>query len=301
MLRTFDEIYNVVTSAGTKKKVALAAAHDLDALTSAAGARKIGLADFVLIGNVEEIKKILTDMGENLEDYEYVDTKSDAESAAVAAKMVADGTADAPMKGILHTSIFLKAILNSQLGLVDKKALISQATVLYFEKENRMMMITDCAINIMPTFEEKMKIAQNAVDFCRKMQIDTPKVAIVTPLEEVKNSIPSTVDAAMLAKAGDRHQIKNAIVDGPLALDNALSLEAAKHKKIDSPVAGQADILVMPDLNAGNILDKSLRFFADYKTAGVVLGAKFPLIMTSRSDSAANKLNSIACAMLQLI
>lgn len=301
MLRTFDEIYNVVTSAGTKKKVALAAAHDLDALTSAAGARKIGLADFVLIGNVEEIKKILTGMGENLDDYEYVDTKSDAESAAVAAKMVADGTADAPMKGILHTSIFLKAILNSQLGLVDKKALISQATVLYFEKENRMMMITDCAINIMPTFEEKMKIAQNAVDFCRKMQIDTPKVAIVTPLEEVKNSIPSTVDAAMLAKAGDRHQIKNAIVDGPLALDNALSLEAAKHKKIDSPVAGQADILVMPDLNAGNILDKSLRFFADYKTAGVVLGAKFPLIMTSRSDSAANKLNSIACAMLQLI
>ena len=301
MLRTFDEIYNVVTSAGTKKKVALAAAHDLDALTSAAGARKIGLADFVLIGNVEEIKAILTKMGENLDDYEYVDTKSDAESAAVAAKMVADGTADAPMKGILHTSIFLKAILNSQLGLVDKKALISQATVLYFEKENRMMMITDCAINIMPTFEEKMKIAQNAVDFCRKMQIDTPKVAIVTPLEEVKNSIPSTVDAAMLAKAGDRHQIKNAIVDGPLALDNALSLEAAKHKKIDSPVAGQADILVMPDLNAGNILDKSLRFFADYKTAGVVLGAKFPLIMTSRSDSAANKLNSIACAMLQLI
>ncbi len=301
MLRTFDEIYNVVTSAGTKKKVALAAAHDFDALTSAAGARKIGLADFVLIGNVEEIKAILTKMGENLDDYEYVDTKSDAESAAVAAKMVADGTADAPMKGILHTSIFLKAILNSQLGLVDKKALISQATVLYFEKENRMMMITDCAINIMPTFEEKMKIAQNAVDFCRKMQIDTPKVAIVTPLEEVKNSIPSTVDAAMLAKAGDRHQIKNAIVDGPLALDNALSLEAAKHKKIDSPVAGQADILVMPDLNAGNILDKSLRFFADYKTAGVVLGAKFPLIMTSRSDSAANKLNSIACAMLQLI
>ena len=107
--------------------------------------------------------------------------------------------------------------------------------------------------------------------------------------------------AAMLAKAGDRHQIKNCIVDGPLALDNALSLEAARHKKIESPVAGQADILLMPDLNAGNILDKSLRFFADYKTAGVVLGAKFPLIMTSRSDTAANKLNSIACAMLQLI
>ena len=300
MLRSFDEIYSAVTSKGTKKKIALAAAHDADALTSAAEARKIGLADFVLIGNVEEIKAILTKMGENLDNYEYVQTSSDAESAAAAAKMVADGTADAPMKGILHTSVFLKAILNSQLGLVDKKALISQATVLYFEKEDRMMMITDCAINIAPTFEEKMKIAQNAVDFCRKMEIDVPKVAIVTPLEEVKNSIPSTVEAAMLAKAGDRHQIKNCIVDGPLALDNALSLEAAKHKKIDSPVAGKADILVMPDLNAGNILDKSLRFFADYKTAGVVLGAKFPLIMTSRSDTAANKLNSIACAMLQL-
>ena len=215
--------------------------------------------------------------------------------------MVAEGKADAPMKGILHTSVFLKAILNSQLGLIDKKALLSQATVLYFEKEDRMMMITDCAINVAPTFEEKLKIAQNAVDFCLKMQIETPKVAVVTPLEEVKNSKPSTVEAAMLAKAGDRHQIKNCIVDGPLALDNALSLEAARHKKIESPVAGQADILLMPDLNAGNILDKSLRFFADYKTAGVVLGARFPLIMTSRSDTAANKLNSIACAMLQLM
>ena len=154
MLRSFDEIYSAVTSKGTKKKIALAAAHDADALTSAAEARKIGLADFVLIGNVEEIKAILTKMGENLDNYEYVQTSSDAESAAAAAKMVADGTADAPMKGILHTSVFLKAILNSQLGLVDKKALISQATVLYFEKEDRMMMITDCAINIAPTFEE---------------------------------------------------------------------------------------------------------------------------------------------------
>lgn len=296
MLKNFEEIYAAVTSTGTKKKIALAAAHDADALTSAANARKIGLADFVLIGNVAEIKRLLTEMGENVEDYEYFETASDAESAAAAAKMVADGTVDAPMKGILHTSVFLKGILSS--GLVDKKALISQATVLYFEKEERMMIITDCAINIAPTFEEKMKIAQNAVDFARKLQIETPRVAIVTPLEEVKNSIPSTVDAAMLAKAGDRHQIKNCIVDGPLALDNALSLEAAKHKKIDSPVAGQADILVMPDLNAGNILDKSLRFFADYRTAGVVLGAKFPLIMTSRSDSAGNKLNSIACALL---
>lgn len=301
MLRSFEEIYKVVTEAGTRKKIALAAAHDLDALTSAANARKIGLADFILIGNVDEIKKILTDMGENLEDYEYIQTNSDTESANTAAQLVAEKKADAPMKGILHTSVFLKGMLNSQLGLVDKKALISQATVLYFEKENRMMMITDCAINIAPTFEEKMKITQNAVDFARKMQIDVPKVAIVTPLEEVKNSIPSTVEAAMLSKAADRKQIKNCIVDGPLALDNALSLEAAKHKKIESPVAGQADILVMPDLNAGNILDKSLRFFADYRTAGVVLGAKCPLVMTSRSDSAANKLNSIACAMLQAL
>ena len=176
MLRSFEEIYKVVTEAGTRKKIALAAAHDLDALTSAANARKIGLADFILIGNVDEIKKILTDMGENLEDYEYIQTNSDAESAATAAQLVADKKADAPMKGILHTSVFLKGMLNSQLGLVDKKALISQATVLYFEKEDRMMMITDCAINIAPTFEEKMKITQNAVDFARKMQIDRKSV-----------------------------------------------------------------------------------------------------------------------------
>ncbi len=192
----------------------------------------------MLIGDTEAISKILGDLGEKVSDYELVESGSDAESAAIAASMVAEGRADAPMKGILHTSVFLKAILNSQLGLIDKKALLSQATVLYFEKEDRMMMITDCAINVAPTFEEKLKIAQNAVDFCLKMQIEMPKVAVVTPLEEVKNSIPSTVEAAMLAKAGDRHQIKNCIVDGPLALDNALSLEAARHKKNREPRGG---------------------------------------------------------------
>ena len=301
MIRSFDEIIEKVKAAGTKKKVAVAAAHDLDALTCVSEARKMGLADFVLIGNGDGIKEILAKLGEKAEDYEIVETKSDKESADVMANMLVEGKADVPMKGILHTSVFLKAILSGERGLIAKGSMLSQATVLYFEKEDRLMLITDCAINIMPTFEEKVKIAQNAVNFCHKLEIETAKVAVVTPLEEVKNSIPSTVDAAMLAKAGDRHQITGCIVDGPLALDNALSLEAAKHKKIDSPVAGQADVLLVPDLNSGNILDKSLRFFADYKTAGVVLGAKFPLIMTSRSDSAQNKLNALACAMLQVM
>lgn len=301
MIRNFDEMMDRIRSSGVKAKVALAAAHDLDALQSASSARKLGLADFVLIGDTGEIKRILADLGEREDDYQFVETGSDAESAATAARMCAEGTADLPMKGILHTSVFLKAILNKELGLVEKNMLLSEATVVSYEQENRIMLITDCAINVAPAYEEKLIILQNAVNYCHKLQIEHPRVAVIAPVEEVKTSMQSTVDAAMLSKACDRKQLKGCTVDGPLALDNALSLEAAKHKKIQSPVAGQADVLLMPDLAAGNILDKALRYFADYKTAGCVLGAKKPLIMTSRTDSAQNKLYAIACALLQVI
>lgn len=300
MIRNFDEMINRIQSGGARAKIALAASHDLDALQSASSARKLGLAEFVLIGNAGESKRILEELGEREEDYQFVDTASDAESAAVAARMCADGDADLPMKGILHTSVFLKAILNKELGLVEKNMLLSEATVVSYEQENRMMLITDCAINVEPVYEDKLIILQNAVNYCHKLGIENPRVAVIAPVEEVKTSMQSTVDAAMLSKACDRKQLKGCIVEGPLALDNALSLEAARHKKIESPVAGRADVLLMPDLAAGNILDKALRYFADYKTAGCVLGAKKPLIMTSRTDSARNKLYAIACALLQV-
>lgn len=300
MIRNFDDMMSQIQSGGTKAKIALAASHDLDALQSASSARKLGLADFVLIGDTRETKRILSEIGECEGDYQFVETNSDTESAAVAAGMCAAGEADLPMKGILHTSVFLKAILNKELGLVEKNMLLSEATVVSYEQENRIMLITDCAINVAPAYEEKLIILQNAVNYCHRLGIETPRAAVIAPVEEIKPSMQSTVDAAMLSKACDRKQLKGCMVEGPLALDNALSLEAARHKKIESPVAGRADILLMPDLAAGNILDKALRYFADYKTAGCVLGAKKPLIMTSRTDSARNKLYAIACALLQV-
>lgn len=301
MIHNFQEMMDAVKQSGVKKKVAIAAAQDIDVLTCALAARNADLADFVLVGDRLKISGILSELGESAEAWTIVESKNDMDSAEIVASMIQNHEADLPMKGLLQTSQFLKAILNKERGLVAPKALLSQATVVEYAQENRLMLITDCAINIAPTFEEKVQITQNAVAFCHALGIETPRVAIVAPVEEVKLAIQSTVDAALLSKAAQRKQIKGCIVDGPLALDNVLSLEAAKHKGIQSEVAGQSDVLVMPDLNAGNILDKALRYFADYKTAGCVLGAKVPLIMTSRSDSPENKLSAIACALLQLL
>jgi phosphate butyryltransferase len=301
MIRNFNEVIEAVQKSGIQKKIAIAAAQDTDVLTSAIATRDLGLAEFILVGDVDKINAILVSLKQDVSTWEIIPTQNDVDSANLVAKLIADRKADLPMKGLLQTSQFLKAILNKELGLVKPKALLSQATVVEYVQENRMMLITDCAINIAPTFEEKMIITQNAVDFCHILGIEIPNVAIIAPVEEVRLAIQSTVDAAMLSKAAQRKQLKGCVVDGPLALDNALSLQASIHKGIQSSVAGHSDILVMPDLNAGNILDKSLRYFADYKTAGCVLGANVPLIMTSRSDSPENKLSAIACALLQLL
>lgn len=300
MLKKFDEIVDYVREKGTKKRIAIAGPQDVDVLECAIQARKIGLAEFVLVGNSKKIIETLEKLQQNPVDWEIVNGENDFMAADIVAKMIVSNEADLPMKGLLHTSVFLKSILNKELNLVNKNALLSQVTVLEYEKENRLMLITDCAINIAPTYEEKMKIVQNAVNFCHKLGIEEPKVAVIAPVEEVKLSIPSTLDAALLSKSAERRQLSGCIVDGPLGLDNALSKEAAKQKGIRSSVAGNADVLLMPDLAAGNILDKSLRYFASYKTAGCVLGAKVPLIMTSRSDSPENKLNAIACSLLQI-
>ena len=281
------------------KKAALAAAHDLDALTSVVAARNVGILESILVGDGEKIRNLLAELREDAATWEIIEEKDDAKAARIVAQLVADKKVDMPMKGLLQTGVFLKAVMDKNVDLIAEKALISQVTVFHYQQENRLMLVSDCAINVAPDYNKKLKIIQNSVALCHKLGIEKPKVAIVAPLEQINPDIQSTIDAAMLTLANMRGQIKGCIVDGPLGLDNAVSLEAVQHKGIKSEVAGRADILIMPDLAAGNILDKSLRYFSGFKTAGVVAGAKMPLIMTSRSDSAENKLNSIVMSVLQ--
>lgn len=297
----FNAILAWLTEKNIKRTAAVAAAHDLDALTSVVNARRAGILDAVLIGDGNKIRNLLTQLGERAETWEVIDEKDDSRAAKLTAAMVAEKKVDMPMKGLLQTGTFLKAVLDKNLGLLAEKAVISQVTVAEYRQENRLILISDCAINVAPDYNKKLLIIQNAVELCHKLRIDNPKVAVVAPLEQVNPDIQATSDAAMLTLANKRGQIKGCIVDGPLGFDNAVSQEAVQHKGITSEVAGLADVLIMPDLGAGNILDKSLRYFAGFKTAGVVAGAKVPLIMTSRSDSAENKLNSIAVSVLQAL
>ncbi len=298
MYGNFDEMMNAIRKNAGKKVVAVAAAHDHEVLECAVEARKEQIADFILIGNTEKIKNILLSLGEAPHMWSMIEESNDAKAAEKAVALASEKKVDALMKGLLHTSVFLRALFNKEYGLVPPKALVSQVTVTEYPNQNRLVLITDCAVNVNPTYAEKIQILNNAVSLARRLGMECPKAACITPVEVINEKMPETIDAAMLSKANDRGQIKGCLVDGPLALDNALSVEAARAKSIESPVAGQADILLMPNLCTGNALDKSLRYFAGLKTGSAVIGASVPIIMTSRSDSARNKLHAVALSVL---
>lgn len=298
MYCNFDEMMDAIRAKAGKKTVAVAAAHDREVLECATEARREQLADFILIGNADQIREILISLGENADTWEIIKEPDDAKAALKAVELASEKKADALMKGLLHTSVFLRALFNKEYGLVPPKALVSQVTVSEYPAQNRLVLITDCAVNVSPVYAEKVQITVNAVSLAHRLGIECPKVACIAPVEVINEKMPETIDAAMLSKANERGQIKGCMVDGPLALDNALSVEAAKAKSIKSPVAGHADILLMPNLCTGNALDKSLRYFAELKTGSAVIGANVPIIMTSRSDSAQNKLHAVALSVL---
>ena len=277
-----------------KKKIAVAVAEDSETIKLVKLAMEEDLADFILIGDSVEIKKLmkLENMSENIEVVHKMDHKASAEYAV---KLVRDGHAGAIMKGMLHTSTFLKAVLNKEKGL-NKGKLISQISVYNKEFGEGIQLLTDCAMAIEPSLEDKKEIIENSVELAEKLGYSFPKVAILSAVEVVNPAIKDTVDAAILSKMCQRGQIKNCIVDGPFALDNAISPEAAKQKKISGEVSGNADILVVPNLQVGNVLTKSLTFFAKKDVAAAVMGATAPIIMTSRTDNKKNKLLSIALA-----
>ncbi len=298
MYYNFNEMLNAIRTKTDKKIVAVAAAHDHEVLECATAARKEQIADFILIGNTEKIKEILISLEEDPDTWTMIEETDDAKAALKAVELASEKKADALMKGLLHTSLFLRALFHKEYGLVPPKALVSQVTVAEYTTQHRLVLLTDCAVNVTPNYAEKVQILNNAVSLAHRLGMDCPKVACITPVEVINEKMPETIDAAMLSKANERGQIKGCLVDGPLALDNALCAEAAKAKSIRSPVAGYADILLMPNLCTGNAMDKSLRYFAELKTGSAVIGANVPIIMTSRSDSAQNKLHAIALSVL---
>jgi phosphate acetyltransferase len=278
-----------------------AVAHPCDqsSLEGALEAAKAGLITPILVGPVARIKATAEKFNLDISPYRLVDAQHSHDSAAKAVELVRLGEAEALMKGSLHTDELMGAVVKRETGLRTGRR-ISHCFVMDVPGHDTPLIITDAAVSIAPTLEEKVDIVQNAIDlahaFGRKKE--EIRVAILSAMETVNPKVPSTIDAAALCKMADRGQITGAILDGPLALDNAIDLHAAQIKHIESPVAGRANILVVPDLEAGNMLAKSLTFLADADSAGIVLGARVPIILTSRADSVLSRLASCAVAVL---
>jgi phosphate acetyltransferase len=279
--------------------VPTAVAHpcDTSSLEGAVDAAQIGLIIPILVGPAKKIEAAAKNSGRDISGYEVVDAPHSVAAAEAAVRLVREGKAEMLMKGSLHTDEVMAAVVARDTGLRTGRR-ISHCFVMDVPALKQALIITDAAVNIFPTFEDKVHIIQNAIDLAHALGNPRPKVAILSAMETVNPKVPSTIEAGALCKMVDRGQITGGILDGPLALDNAINLAAAKIKKIDSPVAGQADILVVPDLEAGNMLAKSLSFLADADSAGIVLGARVPIILTSRADTVIARLASCGVAAL---
>jgi phosphate acetyltransferase len=276
-----------------------AVAHPCDesSLRGAVEAAEMGIIRPLLVGPRSKIEEIARAAGLNIAPYELIDVEHSHAAADTAVQLAREGRAELLMKGSLHTDELMAAIVRSGTGLRTERR-ISHCFIMDVPNLDRAIIITDAAINIFPTMEDKVHIIQNAIDLAHSLGIEKPKVAILSAMETINPKLQSTIEAGALCKMADRGQITGGILDGPLALDNAIDLDAAKIKKIESPVAGKADILVVPDLEAGNMLAKSLSFMADADAAGIVLGARVPIILTSRADSVLTRLASCAVAAL---
>jgi len=296
MIKTFDEVISKVKSQ-SMKKVAVAVAQDEPVLEAIRDAKKNGIADAILVGDKEEIVKISETIGMNIDEYEIIDEKDVNKASIETVKLVSSGRADMMMKGLVDTATFLRAVLNKEVGLRTGKQM-SHIAIFEVPGYDRLLFVTDAAFNMYPELKEKIDIIKNAVQVAHALENNKPKVAPICAVEVVNPSMPATLDAANLSKMNERGQIKGCIIDGPLALDNALSKEAAAHKKISGPVAGEADILLMANIEAGNAVYKCLTYTTESKNGGLLMGAAAPVIVTSRADSPETKMNSIALASL---
>ncbi len=279
--------------------IATAVVHPCDvvSLSSAVEAAKIGLIEPILVGPEAKIHAVAAESGLAIGDFAIVSTEHSHGSAARAVALVREGRVQALMKGSLHTDEVMAAVVTRETGIRTARR-VSHCFVMDVPGYPTPLIITDAAVNIAPTLEEKADIVQNAIMLAHAIRFDEVRVAILSAMETVTSKVPSTIEAAALCKMADRGQINGGVLDGPLALDNAINAEAAAIKRIVSPVAGRANVLVVPDLEAGNMLAKSLSFLAGADAAGIVLGAKVAIILTSRADSLLARMASCAVASL---
>jgi phosphate acetyltransferase len=297
--RPHDKYQRLIDAARALTPIATAVAHPCHeaSLTAALDAAKLGLIRPILVGPRTKIEAVAQQAGLDVADCQLVDVPHSHASAAQAVQLVTQGKAEALMKGSLHTEELLGAVVKRDSGLRTERRL-SHGFVLDVPTYSEAMIISDAAVNIAPGLAEKVDIVQNAIDLAHALRLPEVRVAIMSAVEMVNPKIPSTIEAAALCKMADRGQITGAIIDGPLALDNAISPESASIKKIDSPVAGRANVLIVPNLESGNMLAKSLTILAQADAAGIVLGARVPIILTSRADSVMARLASCAVAVL---
>lgn len=296
MFKNFNEIVLKAMEKGAVT-VAVAQAADIEVLKSICFARKKGLVKGVLIGKREKIFEILKELNEDPDNYTIINALDNIDCANKAVQSVKSGQSSIIMKGLLPTSTFLRPILNKENGLMIGK-LISQISIFEWKDQDRLLLITDCAINVLPNLEHKKEILTNGLQLLKSLNINNPKVAVIAPVENVNPGMQETIDAAALSKMSERGDFEDCIVDGPLAFDVAISEEAVITKGIKSSVCGKADMLLMPCLNSANSVHKALVNISKLPAAGVVLGSKIPIISTSRSDNAETKFYSIAVASL---
>jgi phosphate acetyltransferase len=294
-----EKYQRLIKAAQALPAIKVAIAHPCDdvSLQGAVEAARLQLIEPVLVGPVERIRKVAKAAELEIGAMEIVASEHSHDSATKAVGLVTEGRVEALMKGSLHTDELMGAVVARDAGIRTARR-ISHCFVMNVPRHPNALIITDAAVNIVPTLDDKVDIVQNAIDLAHAMGVTEVRVALLSAMETVTAKVPSTIEAAALCKMADRGQITGALLDGPLALDNAISPEAAAIKRIVSPVAGRANVLVVPDLEAGNMLAKSLSFLAHADAAGIVLGARVPIILTSRADSLLTRLASCAVAVM---
>ncbi len=294
MVREFADIYTLLEN--TKpRRAAVAAADDDDILAAVKEAEERNIIIPILVGDKKKIGTVLEKLNYSFKG-EIIEAVDEAAAAEKAVRMISTAKADILIKGLMASSTLMKAVLNKEWGL-RSGGLLSHIGYVQPQNLKKIVMFTDSGMNILPGLEEKKAILENAVEVAHRLGIGNPKVAALSTVETVNPGIPSTVDAAILTVMNKRGQIKGCIVDGPLAMDNVLSKDAARHKGIVSEVAGDPDIVLVPNLETGNSVYKALHYYSNAKFAGTIAGAAAPIVLTSRSDSAETKLNSIALSV----
>lgn len=296
-INTLDELLLAVKDR-PRKRLVVAWANDAHTLEAVNAAVEAGLVEAILVGDDALIGKVCQDLGLPKERFRVVHAATDSEAATKAVAMVRSGEADLLMKGLLSTDKYMRAILNKEQGLLDPGAILSHVTVMEHPGHAKLIIAGDVAVIPEPEFKEKLAILNYLVKTARALGVETPKVAVLAASEQVLPKMSSSSDAAMLSKMADRGQIKGALVDGPLALDGALDAESAQIKGLGGPVAGDADCLLFPNIEAGNVFYKAGTKLGGAEIAAVVAGARVPCVLSSRGDSAKTKLSSIALAAL---